>query len=121
MPSIGTVASYGKNAVYTVALDVAFGVHLSGEKMAPLDTFTPLDLLFAPATRGFRAHLGGRYDRSLLDWLRLSLEVDLYAVGAGPAPGRSWLIFASHLGLDARVTENTRETVGAKYFNSDLK
>jgi len=121
MPRLGVIASYGTKAVYTLAADVAFGIHFSGEKLRPFDTFTPLELLFAPASRRFRAHVGGRYDRAVLPWLRLSAELDLYLTGEGPQPGRSPFILAAHLGADFRTSTHTRFTIGAKYFNSDLK
>ena len=121
IPRLGVVASRGSKAVYTVAADIAFGIHLAGEKLNTFDTFTPLELLFAPASRGYRAHLGGRYDRALLPWLRVSTELDLYLTGAGPAPGRSPLTIAAHVGVDVRTSTHTRLSLGAKYFNSDLK
>ena len=121
IPRLGLMASYGKKAVYTLSADIAFGIHLAGEPLQTFDTFTPLELLFAPASKGFRAHLGGRYDRALLPWLRVSTELDLYLTGEGAAPGRSPFVLAAHLGFDFRTSQHTRITVGAKYFNSDLK
>jgi hypothetical protein len=121
IPRLGVVASYGQKRVYTLSADVAFGIHLAGEPLQTFDTFTPLELLFAPASKSFRAHLGARYDRAVLSWLRLSTEIDFYLTGEGPSPGRSPFVFAAHLGVDVQTTKHTRLTLGAKYFNSDLK
>ena len=76
---------------------------------------------FAPALAGWRLHLGGRYDRLLVDRLRASAELHAWLVGAGPEgfAQLSPLFFAAHVGLDLRVGRQSRFTVGAYWYNSD--
>lgn len=121
VPSAGLVLSHGREHVTTARLDYAAGILVAGERPDPLDTWAPLDLLLAPVFNGHRVHLGLRYDRSLLDWLRLAGEAHLWHVGAGPPPARSPWVMALHLGTDLRTSTHTRLTVGAIYWNSDQR
>jgi hypothetical protein len=121
VPRAGIAASLGGEHVWTFRVDGAVGVLLAGQRGYPLDAPPALDLLMAPAFQTYRVHGGVRYDRSLLPWLRASVELDVYWVGDTPAPQRSPLTIAAHLGADIAVGETSRATIGIKYWNSDQR
>ena len=84
-PKVGGRYSYARvGQVLTAEADVAVGV-VFGERPAPLDTYAPVELLFAPLTNAWRAHLGGRVARRVVSRLSLAAEVDLYWVGSPKA------------------------------------
>jgi hypothetical protein len=120
-PSLGLAASWGRDDVLTAKVDYTYGFLLSGERGTPLDTWAPLNLLFAPVFDTWRAHLGVRYDHALLPGWRVAAEAHLYRVARGPVPGRDPHTFVAHLGTDLRTTTHTRLTFGAMYWNSDQR
>lgn len=119
VPRAGLVASYGRERAFTGRVDVAVGVPIAGNPGRPLDAIPALDLLFAPAMNGWRAHVGGRYDVPLVDRLRLDGELNAYLVGA--SGDRSPLTVSAHLGLDLAVGSASRFTLGVMYWNSDQR
>ena len=121
VPSLGAMASMGSTNVTTLRAEVAVGLALSGELGRPLEHIPPADLLFAPATYGWRARLGARHDRQLLERLRVSGEVNLYWVGESEAPTRSPWTATAHLGLDLQLTSGLRLTAGVLLTNSDQR
>jgi len=117
VPRAGVVASRGVENVVTAMADVAVGVPLGGNPGKPLDAIPALDLLFAPAMNGWRAHAGVRYDQRLARWLRLDAELHAYVVGA--SVDRSPFTLSAHLGFDVAVGSASRFTLGCMYWNSD--
>jgi hypothetical protein len=84
-PRAGVLASIGDpdGAVITVRADLTVGVVLSHTDTMPLDTYAPLELLFAPVTGGYRGRLGAIYDRALAPRWRVRGYADLYLIGSG--------------------------------------
>jgi hypothetical protein len=84
-PRAGLVASAGDpwRHVFTVRVDLTVGVVLSHTDTMPLDTYAPLELLFAPVTSGYRARAGVIYDRRLGRRWRARVYGDLYVTGTG--------------------------------------
>ena len=121
VPSLGAKLSTGARHIWTIRAEVAVGLPLSGELWRPLEHIPPADLLFAPITYGFRARLGGRYDRALTDRLRLTGEANIYLVGASAKPYRNPLTVTGHIGIDIAVGSASRFTVGVMYTNSDQR
>ncbi|MCO4763171.1 MAG: hypothetical protein KC502_16760 [Myxococcales bacterium] len=120
-PTIGAVASSGDRHVWTVRTELSVGLPISGDLGRPSENIPPADLLFAPATYGWRLRVGGRYDRALSDNMRLSTELNGYMVGASEAPSRNPLTVSAHVGLDISVGSHSRFTIGVLYFNSDQR
>jgi hypothetical protein len=84
-PRAGIVASVGDPwlDVFTVRVDLTIGVVLSHTDSMPLDTYAPLELLFAPVTGGYRGRVGAMYDRRLGRRWRARGYADLYLTGSG--------------------------------------
>jgi hypothetical protein len=112
--------------VLTATLDVAVGVMLSGDRPTPLDTYAPVEVLFAPLTNTWRAHLGARAARRIADRLSLSLELNVWRTGEGPALGleaepKSPWVLSAHAGADIALTAHLSATLGVIYYNSDQR
>jgi hypothetical protein len=119
VPRFALVASRGREDVTTLRLDAALGVRLEGERAEPIDAWPVLDLLLAPVHRGHRVRLGVRHDVALLERLRVTGELSVAHVGAGPAPGRSPWIFTAWLGADLGLTERLRASLGVIVYDAD--
>ncbi len=116
-PKLGAQYSRGSRWVLTVEADLAVGVLVSGERPRPLDTYAPLELLFAPMTHQYRAHAGARVSGLLSPQLVAMAEVDLYRVGA--VDSQSPWTFSLYAGLDWLFTRTFRATAGVIYWNDD--
>ena len=112
VPSLGAIASHGARHVLSVRADLAAGLAIGDGDPEPLDTYAPLELLFAPALFGYRANLGVDYDRALTPWLRARASLDAYFYGDRFAARAA-------LELDLRLTRRTRLSAGASYWDSD--
>ncbi|MCK6547020.1 hypothetical protein L6R52_14315 [Myxococcota bacterium] len=121
VPHAGVVVSHGTEHVFTARADVALGLRLAGERPAPLDVWPYLDLLLAPIFQGHRVHAGLRYDRRVLDGLRVASELSLYHVGRGPEPHRSPWVLRLWAGADLGLTSSLRLTAGVAYYDSDQR
>lgn len=123
IPRLGIAASWGEEHPLTLRLDGAAGWALDGSRPLPLDTLAPLDLAFAPVAHTWRAHLGVRYDRGVLPWLRVAAEADLYRVGQGVQgdTGRDLWTWAAWIGADLQTSKRTRLALGLAYWNSDQR
>jgi hypothetical protein len=120
VPRVGLLASHGLDeTVATVKADLAVGMPFGGEKGRPLDAWAPVDLRFAPALNGWRAHAGGRVDHALTR--RLSVDGELHGYVVGASGDRNPFTIAAHVGLDLAVGTSSRFTLGAMYFNSDQR
>lgn len=125
IPSVGVLASgpIGEAGQLTGKADVAVGIPLAGRTASgPIDSFiAPLNLLLAPVTNTFRTHLGVGYDHGLSSWLRVRTSLDAYLIGNGdPKFAQLDPFFVSgHVGLDIRVGEQSRFTIGAIWWNHD--
>jgi hypothetical protein len=120
VPRAGVRASYGlERTVTTLKADVAAGLPLGGVRGQPLDAWAPVDLLFAPALNGWRAHAGGRVNRALTP--RLSVDGELNGFVVGASGDRNPFTLSAHAGLDVAVGEASRLTLGVMYFNSDQR
>lgn len=126
VPSAGLVLSGGEPAqdVWSARLDAAVGLPLTDNAAAPLDTWiAPLEMAFAPVTTGLRVRLGGAWDKSLTERLRLRIEGNAYVTGTWPAgivgPAKSGvpIFLNAHAGLDVGVGKSSRFTVGLAYWN----
>jgi hypothetical protein len=85
-PRAGAVASIGDpegTAVVTFRADLTVGLPLTHTDTTPLDTYAPLELLFAPVTSGYRGRAGAAYDRRLAPRWRVRGYADLYLHGSG--------------------------------------
>lgn len=128
-PRAGAVASLGnpEGQVVTLRADLTVGVVLTHTDTMPLDTYAPVELLFAPVTGGYRGRVGGIYDRSLSPRWRVRGYADLYLHGSGELHDRfEWPIKSSpHLttrlgaGLDVALGRRRRNrlTFGLAWWN----
>lgn len=119
-PSLGAQATYGRESALTATVDATYGFVLSGRRTEPLDTYAPLELVFAPVFRTYRAHAGVRFDQALGDQWRVATEIHVHRLGEGESdvPRSPWVLSA-YLGADWATTPSTRLTAGAMYWNSD--
>jgi hypothetical protein len=128
-PRAGLVGSVGdpEGHVVTLRMDLTVGVVLTHTDTMPLDTYAPLELLFAPVTGGYRGRLGAIYDRKLSPRWRLRGYADLYLHGSGELHDRGDSPFGSsphattRLGLGADVAlgwrRTNRLTFGVAWWN----
>jgi hypothetical protein len=121
VPSVGISASGGGRGVLTGRLDTSVGIPLGRNDARPLETYAPVELLFAPALNGYRSRVGAAYDFALLDWLRARGEANVYLIGKSPFPPRSPLYFSAQLGLDIGLGQRVRLTPGVIWYNSDQR
>lgn len=120
VPRMGLLASRGlEETVTTLKADLAVGVPLAGERGHPLDAWAPVDLRFAPALNGWRAHVGSRVEHALTR--RFSVDGELHGYVVGASGERNPFTLAAHAGLDVAVGAASRVTVGVMYFNSDQR
>lgn len=117
--TIGGQYSYQDTWTYTVDFDVTMGVMLNGDRPTPLDTYAPVELIFAPLTHTHVTHLGARASRVWLPKLSTAVEVDLYRLGV--VGNRSPWIVSAYGGLDVSLTSTLVMTVGVIYWNSDQR
>ncbi len=131
-PKVGARYSYARlGQALTAEADLAAGILLSGERPAPLDTYAPVEVMFAPLTRTWRAHLGARAARRVWSRLSVAAELDLYWVGspksgyeqvgggAGGTRERSPWTLSAYVGGDVGLGEHLSLTLGVMYWNSD--
>ena len=120
-PRAGMVWSRGDTKqTYTLRSDVTLGVAFTQPTRSvesPGEGW--LDLLFAPATDGYRARLGLTYDRSLSAGLRSRTSMDLYGTGIAANPmmvlGRQVFDVCIGRGRDGRAN---RLSLGVAWLNS---
>ncbi len=117
VPSVGVAASYGS---FTGRLDSAIGIPIGRNDATPLDTWAPIELIFAPALTGYRHHLGFIFDHPLTEWLRIRGALDGWMIGPFDPP-KSQLIFAASAGLDFRLSQRFRLALGAVVYDSDQR
>lgn len=116
VPSVGVALSYG---VWTGRIDSAIGVPLGRNDAKPLDTFAPIELIFAPALNGYRHHVGTIVDHPATTWLRLRGALDAWMIGPFDPP-KSQTIFAAAAGVDL-VLSRWRIALGGILYNSDQR
>lgn len=121
VPSAGLVVSGGDKGVWTARVDTAFGIPLGPTDARPLDSYAPIELIFAPALNGYRAHLGVMYDQPLLDWLRVRAGLSGYLVGKSPFPPRDPLYLSAEAALEVGLGSHVRLSLGGVYYNYDQR
>lgn len=124
IPRAGLVATWGETSAhpFTASADVAYRVPLTRDGARPNDeygelgTLAPIEVLMAPATTGYRVHLGALYDRLLLPWLRARGYADVYVHGSDDGAAVTFRLGA---GLDFAVGKASRFVLGGVWWNSD--
>lgn len=117
VPSVGLAMSYG---IWTGRIDSAIGVPLGRNDATPLDTWAPLELIFAPSLNGYRHHLGTIVDHPVADWLRIRGGLDAWMIGPFD-PAKSQFIFAGFGGVDVRLSRRLILALGGIVYNSDQR
>jgi hypothetical protein len=120
VPSVGLALSYGERTVWTGRIDSAIGIPVGRNDATPLDTWAPIELIFAPALNGYRHHLGTSIDHALTDWLRVRGALDAWMIGPFDPP-KSQLIFAASARMEARLSERWRLSLGGIVYESDQR
>ncbi len=119
VPDVGFVLSVGEKNVLSLRADTAFGIRLQHSDAEAPHIFAPVELWFAPATRGLRSHGGVAYDHAITDGLRVRGSVDMYFLGSrGNAPV-SPLVYALSGGIDGRLGARARLRVGLVLYDID--
>lgn len=121
VPSVGVSASGGGRGVITGRLETSVGIPLGRNDALPLETYAPIELLFAPALNGYRSRIGAAYDFAVLDWLRARAAVNFDVIGKSPYPARSPVYFSAELGLDVGLGKRVRLTPGVIWYNYDQR
>jgi hypothetical protein len=125
VPQLGARLSGAQDtSVWTVEADIAVGIMVDGERSAPLDTYIPVDLAYAPTTHNYRAHLGARYAYKATNALSIQGGADLYITGqpdAEVAPERSPLALSGSASLDWSISPNFTLTLGAILWYADQR
>ncbi len=118
VPSAGVAISAGERTTWTGRFDTAIGIPIGRNDATPLDTFAPLELLFAPALTGLRHHASTFVDRAVVDWLRVRVGLDAWMMGPSEPP-KSPLVFATRAGGDLRLSRSLRLSLGLIVYDSD--
>lgn len=118
-PTIGARYSYRDTWTYTADVNVTAGFMISGQRPAPLDTYAPIELIFAPLTRTHVTHLGFRARRMWQSSFSTAFEMDVYGMGA--VGSRSPWVFSAYAGLDVSLSQTLLLTLGAIYWNHDQR
>lgn len=121
VPTVGLWVSGGSRGVLTGRLETAFGVPLGPTDLTALDTYAPVELIFAPALTGYRVRLSGMYDYALTKWLRGRAGVSGYVVGKGSYPPRSPFYFSAEAALEIALGSRVRVSIGGIYYNYDQR
>lgn len=118
VPELGLAASTGLRLVLTLRTSVAVGLGIGENAARPLDTYAPVELVFAPALSGFRVSTTAVGDYRVLRWLRLRLELSLHAIGEGDPPRSPWIVQGS-LAADLALGRSWRLALGVTWYNHD--
>lgn len=121
VPAAGLWVSGGERGVLTGRLETSIGIPLGDTSVRALDTFAPVELIFAPTLNGYRVRIGGMYDYAVLDWLRARAGVNGYMIGASPFPPRSPFYFSAEAALEVALGRYVRLSAGAIYYNYDQR
>lgn len=117
VPSVGLAVSAG---IWTGRLDSAIGVPLGRNDAQPLDTWAPIELIFAPALNRYRQHAGMILDQPATSWLRVRGALDAWMIGPFDPP-KSQMIYAASLGADVALGKHFRLALGGILYNSDQR
>ncbi len=120
-PTAGLWISGGERGVLTGRLETTVGVPLGDNPATPLETYAPIELLFAPALNGFRVRTGLSYDYAILDWLRARAAVNGYAIGRSPYPLRSPFYASAEVGIEIGLGKTVRLALGGIWYNYDQR
>lgn len=119
VPSAGVALSTGRRSVFSARADLAVGLLPTGNNDArPMDTYAPIELVFAPALNRFRASLHLSYDHAVLDWLRLRADFSLQGIGT-PNPPRSPIYVSAGGAADLALGKRWRLSLGFAWYNYD--
>ena len=119
VPRFGLALSKGdlnEGLITTLRADIAVGVPLGEHDMKPIEVGV-LDLVFAPLQSGYRARVGGIYDRRMSAKLRARASADLFSHGEQPS---SWSARAG-VGFDLVLSGKKRLALGVIWLNSDTR
>ena len=111
-----------QKGVWTFEISGAYGAMLSGERPATLNTYVPLEMLYAPLTDQYRIKIGGRWAQKLGKSWSWASELDLYLTGVSyPHMEVSPLTLKIYTGFDYQWTQSFFTTLGIAYWNSDTR
>jgi len=106
--------------VLTGQVRAAAGLGVGENAARSLDTFAPVELVFAPALNGHRVTASVIADGGVLRWLRLRLELALHHTGAGEPPRSPWM-FQLSAAVDVALGRRVRLSAGLSYHNYDQR
>ncbi|MSP92008.1 MAG: hypothetical protein EXR79_09455 [Myxococcales bacterium] len=99
--------------------EVAKGIAATGEAMAPLEAWAPVDAALHPSMGHLRGTLTARWDYAATARLRLRAEGDVVYAQQPAASDRSPWLMAGYAGVDVRTSARTRVTLGGYLWNQD--
>ena len=118
-PAFGVRYSHRGFFTYTIDADVTYGLMLNGERPTPLDTYAPLEIVYAPLTHRHRSHLGVRAHHQWSGGAAYAFEFDVYRLGQ--VDDRSPWVYTAYTGIDFALGKTTSMTLGLIYWNSDQR
>jgi hypothetical protein len=119
VPRFGWAVSYGYRNIVATKVELAYGIGLDTRRRPPsLDTYAPIELLYAPVVDIFRAQLALSGDFALHERARVRPSVRLWFIGPLPAD-RSPVILDTRLALDYALSHRVFLSVGGAWYNSD--
>ncbi len=121
VPTAGLFVSGGKDNVLTGRMETAIGIPLGDTSVGTLETYAPIELVYAPALTGLRARLGGMYDHAFFPWMRARVGVNGYLVGQSPYPPRSPIYLSAEAAVEFALGGRVRLSLGAIYYNYDQR
>jgi hypothetical protein len=125
VPQLGArLSGEQRDGIWTVEADLAVGFMVTDGRPAPLDTYAPVEMAYAPSTNLYRGHLGFKYSQNLHPRFAMNVAADLYVTGQADAkvmPEKEPLSFSSQLSFDWATSTHTSLTFGAIMWVSDQR
>lgn len=125
VPQLGArLSGEQHDGIWTVEADLAVGFMVTDGRPAPLDTYAPVEMAYAPSTNLYRGHLGFKYAQNLHPRFAMNVAADLYVTGQADAqvmPKKEPLSFSSQLSFDWATSTHTSLTFGAIMWVSDQR
>jgi hypothetical protein len=125
VPSFGVRASSSTNtrapSLVTLHFETALGVPLGDREATPLETYAPIELLYAPALEGLRTRAGATWSVAFGDHVRARLLGEAAMLGRTTDVPRSPMVFHGSLIGEVGLGRRVRLEAGIHAYESDQR
>ncbi len=124
VPSFGVLASSGParaEGLLTLHFATSLGLPLGDRNATPLETYAPIDLVFAPALTGLRVRTGATYSHAIGNHVRARLLGEIAMMGSKTDVPRSPLVWHAALTGEVALGRRVRIEGGVHAYESDQR